>query len=135
MTRAERLEFCTICTNRKKDFQKGLLCGLTNDYAEFENTCDSFDEDVTEKNIKLLRDLNASGHQSAGKSLDPDRNKQNGALCFVIGIIILFVTISYSNISGILIIPFGAIIYGGRTYLKGVEQSKILDKYEEFEDE
>ena len=115
--------------------RKGLLCGLTNEYADFENSCSDFKEDVEEKNLKLLKDLNASGHQNASKSLDHKKNKENGTIILLIGIGILFFTFYNFDNFGILIIPFGAIIYGARTYYKGVEQEKILARQEEFEKE
>lgn len=46
MTREQHLVFCKKCTNRKIDFQRGLLCGLTNEMAAFENTCLSYVEDI-----------------------------------------------------------------------------------------
>lgn len=133
MTREDRLEFCKICHNRKNDFQKGLLCGITNKHAVFKTTCESFVEDFEEKAYLLLRDLDASGHHNASKSLNSTKNKENGALMFIIGVLILFISISYLSTSGFLLIPLGSILYGIRTYLKGVEQEKILDRKEEFE--
>jgi len=115
--------------------QKGLLCGLTNEYADFEDVCKDFKEDIDEKNLKLLRDLSASGHQNASKSLDYKKNKENGSIIFFIGVAILFFTLYNINSYGILIIPFGVIIYGVRTYYKGVEQEKIIEKREAFEKE
>jgi len=35
MTRDQHLEFCSRCTNRKFDSDKGIICGLTNDIATF----------------------------------------------------------------------------------------------------
>jgi len=42
MTRQERLKFCKTCQNRKFDLNKGILCGLTNDYAAFDESCPDF---------------------------------------------------------------------------------------------
>ena len=46
MTREEYLKYCSICKNQKLDLQQGLVCGLTNQLADFEGTCESFEEDV-----------------------------------------------------------------------------------------
>ncbi|NHF60769.1 RDD family protein [Flavobacteriaceae bacterium TP-CH-4] len=46
MTREAHLQFCKICTNHKKDFNLGIVCGLTNRTADFEETCDLFEEDA-----------------------------------------------------------------------------------------
>lgn len=39
METSERLEFCKICIHRKMDMHQGLLCGLTNAKANFEEKC------------------------------------------------------------------------------------------------
>ena len=46
MTREDHLKFCTVCQNRKFDSQLGLVCGLTNQYADFENSCEHYSEDT-----------------------------------------------------------------------------------------
>lgn len=45
MTRTEHLKLCSICVNQKDDMRKGIICGLTNQIADFEETCNSFAED------------------------------------------------------------------------------------------
>ena len=45
MTRIEHLKFCSICIHQKEDMRKGIVCGLTDSIAYFENTCHSFEED------------------------------------------------------------------------------------------
>ena len=45
MTRTEHLKFCSICINQKDDMRKGIICGLTDQIADFEDTCGSFAED------------------------------------------------------------------------------------------
>ncbi|MAY84099.1 MAG: hypothetical protein CMP59_08195 [Flavobacteriales bacterium] len=134
MTRKERLQFCTICEHRKLDMQKGLLCDLTNEYAEFEGECESFVLDEAEKARKLHQSLDSAGHQDASDSIDPASNKQNGAIISIIGIVILLLTLFNVNSIGVLIIPSGIIAYGIRTYSKGVEQQKILEQQGELEE-
>jgi uncharacterized RDD family membrane protein YckC len=46
MTRKEQLEFCKICKNKNFDFNRGIICGLTNEIAGFEISCVDFIEDV-----------------------------------------------------------------------------------------
>ena len=133
MTREERLEFCTICKHRELNFEKGLLCGITNQYAAFEDTCENYDEDLDQRINKFVRDLDASGHQNASYSLDYVKNKNNGALSFIIGLAIIIFSINYINRYGILILPLGLAIFGARTFLKGVEQEKVVKKNQEFE--
>ncbi|WP_442264593.1 RDD family protein [Tenacibaculum sp. ZS6-P6] len=66
MTREERLSFCKICKNQKLDFKQGIVCGLTNAPAEFENSCDSFSEDITLKNEALFQEFE-NIHETVGK--------------------------------------------------------------------
>lgn len=48
MTREEQLKSCTICTHRCMDMHKGLLCGLTQNAANFEGVCPNFEQDEKE---------------------------------------------------------------------------------------
>ena len=48
MTREEQLKSCTICTHRCMDMHKGLLCGLTQNAANFEGECPNFEQDEKE---------------------------------------------------------------------------------------
>ena len=48
MNREYHLTFCRICNNRKKDFQRGIICSLTNDVAGFEEYCPTFELDSSE---------------------------------------------------------------------------------------
>ena len=49
MTREEHLSYCKICLNRKMDMKKGLVCNLTNEIADFQETCENFKEDPIKK--------------------------------------------------------------------------------------
>jgi antitoxin component YwqK of YwqJK toxin-antitoxin module len=46
MTRDQHLEFCGRCTNRKFDSDRGIICGITNDIADFESSCDNYKIDT-----------------------------------------------------------------------------------------
>lgn len=41
------MDTCKKCKKRKFDFQRGTVCGLTNEKPTFENTCPDFDSDET----------------------------------------------------------------------------------------
>ncbi|MBG7612633.1 hypothetical protein IU405_10280 [Polaribacter sp. BAL334] len=49
MTRDEHLKYCKICLNRELDLKKGLVCNLTNEIADFKETCVNFKEDPVKK--------------------------------------------------------------------------------------
>jgi uncharacterized RDD family membrane protein YckC len=61
MTRQERLKFCKICVNQKFDLKQGIICGLTDAPATFENECPDFLEDIEkmkkEKESSLQKEL------------------------------------------------------------------------------
>ena len=48
MTREERLQFCKVCQNRTMDFQKGIVCKLTDEQASFDGNCPNFQKDEIE---------------------------------------------------------------------------------------
>lgn len=39
MTREERVKICETCKHCQKDIERGILCGLTNEYADFDDKC------------------------------------------------------------------------------------------------
>lgn len=45
MTREERLQFCEICINKKLSAEKGLICSITGEPADFEDECSNFSEE------------------------------------------------------------------------------------------
>ena len=60
MTRKEIAEQCSVCLNRKMDDEKGLLCGLTGEYGDFDERCRHFRADEREIEVKkcLNREYN-----------------------------------------------------------------------------
>ncbi|MCC5916613.1 MAG: hypothetical protein JJU02_04725 [Cryomorphaceae bacterium] len=126
MNREEQLEFCKTCKNRKLDLKKGLLCGLTNQYADFENTCKDFHEDTKEAERHLNLKLASTGNYEIGSSTDYKKNKDQGTLIAMIGMLIAIITHAIANEIGFFILPYGAVIWGGIQYFKGVEQEKVF---------
>lgn len=51
MTREEHLQFCNKCTNRQMNLQKGLICKLTNEKADFEGSCENFERDASVQEV------------------------------------------------------------------------------------
>ncbi|MBK6642975.1 MAG: toxin-antitoxin system YwqK family antitoxin [Bacteroidetes bacterium] len=49
MTREEHIAFCKKCLNRNFDSNKGLICSLTGEIADFEENCESFKLDESVK--------------------------------------------------------------------------------------
>ena len=128
MTRDERLVFCKICNNRKMDINHGLICSITNSKADFDETCPDFEKDQKEKDRLVNIELASVGREDVGDALDAKKNKERGSWIFIIGVIITLISHSISASTGFFIITYGAIIYGARQYMKGIEQEKILQR-------
>lgn len=94
MTRKEQLEYCTVCKNRKMDFKRGLVCSLTDDYADFDPVCENYAQDVVEKQ---------------SKSIENEVNKGGG----LIGILWLLIPIAafFVFLSCLLIPTWSALVY------------------------
>ncbi len=50
----DKLNYCRICTNANIDYDKGLLCSLTDEKPYFEETCEDFN--LNEENAERLVD-------------------------------------------------------------------------------
>ena len=48
MHREYHLSFCKVCTNRKRNLKKGIICSLTNTIADFKANCPNFNRDNSE---------------------------------------------------------------------------------------
>ncbi len=53
--REHHLKYCQVCKHRKMDLQKGLLCGLTNEFADFDDECPTFDKDMQEAEVRIKK--------------------------------------------------------------------------------
>jgi uncharacterized RDD family membrane protein YckC len=68
MTRDEQLNYCKTCKNQKFSMNQGVICRLTNQAANFEGTCFSFEEDVDLVNRLQKNDTKSTGRiASQGK--------------------------------------------------------------------
>lgn len=52
MTREEHLKICKTCKSQVKDLKKGIICGITGTYADFDDTCSFYQEDSERKEIE-----------------------------------------------------------------------------------
>ena len=118
MTLKERLEFCTICENRKFDFKSGLVCNLTNQKPDFEDNCNFFKKDEKEAERKLKMKLEATGNaRSQNGSLNPKKNINYGVFLIVSGVLIFIISILFGSI----------VLFGGISFLvRGFSQKKVL---------
>ncbi|NBP68771.1 MAG: hypothetical protein EBR30_17880 [Cytophagia bacterium] len=98
MTRDQHLEFCVRCLNRKFDPQQGIVCGLTNRIADFENRCPSFSLDESVKidkkeeeaipNHEVVKNLTAEAHELLRKQQDVGFAVIGGVAAAIVGAVI-----------------------------------------------
>lgn len=59
MTREEHLEYCKVCTNRSFDSKRGVVCGITNNIADFDIECPEYNPDseaiASRERVKAIR--------------------------------------------------------------------------------
>lgn len=69
MTRDQHLQFCKKCDNKKLDLERGLVCSLTNEFADFSVSCDNFSEitSITNKPEYTYSNSNKVYDVTAGK--------------------------------------------------------------------
>ena len=70
MTREEHLAFCKKCQNRKFDTQQGIICGITNEKAAFEVSCNDFLKDETVQDEILKKEFVENSSIDAHKIKD-----------------------------------------------------------------
>lgn len=63
MTREQQLVFCKKCQNRKLDMKQGIICGLTDEKATFQDECPDFklDEEAAAKEQAKVEDAEPLG--------------------------------------------------------------------------
>ena len=135
MTREQHLEFCQKCTNRKMDFQKGLVCNLTNELATFENECLDFylDDSVS----SIVADENGNVNHNSIRDLVSEekfaeyKKQQNLNMAIISGIIVGLVgavlwcaiTVMTNHQIGYMAIAIGAGVGIAMRYFgKGIDQ-------------
>jgi hypothetical protein len=97
LTREDYIKVCSVCSNKSFDPKVGIICGLTNEIADFKGNCSDYSEDANAvKHQDLVSDFR--NHENRGEI-----NRGRFAL-FLVGGIYVFVgyweafVILYSNI-------------------------------------
>lgn len=129
MTRDQHLKFCKVCTLRKMDFKRGLLCSLTNEIANFDPTCPTYVQDEQAVEAEFKRRMAATGDYETGDSFDFKKNKKLGTQIFFAGIGITLLSYQTEDLTGFSIIAYGTIIYGATQYIRGAEQERVFRKH------
>lgn len=67
MTRENKLNYCKGCSKRTINLQVGLVCSLTNEVGEFENSCPNFTDKVKESDVKVPFNFNRQRKKAVQK--------------------------------------------------------------------
>lgn len=132
MTRQQHLEFCTICHNQAFNTKHGVICKLTDQIADFKDECESFEKDEKKEELAFIKKMDSAGKPGTGDATDFEKNKTNGTIWIALGIGVLLFTLTVDG-SPIVIVPFGALIYGVTVYSKGVNQEKLWNANQDKE--
>ncbi len=79
MSLADKLTYCTVCVNGKMEFQRGTLCGLTDEKPQFVTHCEHFSLDP-EKKEKSQRIFSGATSGEEDLVLHPDDKQNNREL-------------------------------------------------------
>lgn len=68
MTRDERVKVCETCKYCQKDIERGILCGLTNGYADFDDKCHLYEPSEIQQVKTRVRRIIARMKESSKSS-------------------------------------------------------------------
>lgn len=71
MAREQHLEYCGVCNKQKFGMQQGIVCGLTDKIADFEASCNSFEENPAYKESWTPEKTSTACHRQSGRCEPP----------------------------------------------------------------
>jgi hypothetical protein len=83
MTREEHLKFCAVCTKRSFNPKIGIVCSLTQEVANFENSCPDYAEDPHEVKMEEMKVQRVKNEKSTAL------NRGRSALFVIVGLYVL----------------------------------------------
>ncbi|UKN02004.1 hypothetical protein K6119_00550 [Paracrocinitomix mangrovi] len=114
-TREQHLESCKICLKRKFIMEKGLVCSLTNEWADFDEDCPDFAIDNVsakqQENIEAARKEESLSMETGGLHIIGIKNGAvAGFIVLLLGLAWLIGGFVYMNV--IFYYPFFIIVAG-----------------------
>ncbi len=136
--REHQLSYCEVCTKKAFSPRKGIICGITQEVATFNDTCDDFEEDAILKKrnelSKQARLLEAKQESTMGLSAF---GINNGSVAGIIYIIlgVLSITLTVFIFEVITIWSFILVIIGIVLIIKAAQsKSKQRPKKSKYVD-
>jgi uncharacterized RDD family membrane protein YckC len=108
MNRIEQLKFCKVCKHQAFSFKHGIICGLTNQVADFDPVCDSFEED---KKIKQEVIEKTAKNDLINKTAGKEKRLANYLLDTFCVLILGFLFIAYWGFLMSIFFPNSRILY------------------------
>ena len=102
MKREEHLIYCRVCRNRKFDPKQGVICSLTNQIADFDPTCPSYDEDTE---LKAKADEEKTENELIVKLASKEKRIANYWIDFVGYLVVTFIFAVMFFITWLIISP------------------------------
>jgi len=89
ISKEAQLEFCTKCIHKKDHVRYGVICGLTNNYPVFSETCDDYSKS-SKRTQSLVKEGNHPEFSVKTKAKTKSKSKTGSYLGKGILIYILF---------------------------------------------
>lgn len=102
MNREYHLKFCKACYNKKFDMNQGIICGLTNQIADFDDTCTSYKENAE---LKKELEIEIVSNELDKKTASQGKRLANYILDIAFTYIYIFVIAIFIGIAVALIAP------------------------------
>lgn len=87
MTREERVKICETCKHCQKDIERGILCGLTNEYADFDDKCHLYEPSEKQQ-------VKTRARRIIARMKEPSDNGLSFGECIAVVVTYLFCLIS-----------------------------------------
>jgi translation initiation factor 2 beta subunit (eIF-2beta)/eIF-5 len=111
--------------------QIGLVCSLTDQKPNFEDSCKELERDEKEAERKLSLRMDAAGNVETSQGTNPRQNKIIGIIVFLLGFGVTIASFII-DFGSVVIVAYGSIIYGISRFIKGIHQERILKKHTEL---
>lgn len=72
MTREERIQVCETCKHCQMNIERGILCGFTNEYADFDDTCHLYEPSNKQQAKTRAKQIIDRMKESSDKGLSVD---------------------------------------------------------------
>lgn len=72
MTREERIKICETCKHCQMNIERGILCGFTNEYADFDDTCHLYEPSNKQQAKTHAKQIIDRMKESSDKGLSVD---------------------------------------------------------------